>query len=539
MKGFIKEKKSIIKALSVLMIITMCLLQFNIVFAVENTDTEYTSGDYSYTIKDDGTAEIAKYNGKETNITIPSKLDGKLVTSIGNYAFENYKTATSVTIPEGITTIGVSSFRFCEAMTSVSLPSTLTTIKNGAFSFCNVLDNVVVPDSVTTIEKSGFQDCLALTNIKLSDSLSIISEFTFFNCPKLEKIDFPSNLKIIDQNSFAHCPLVNLVIPEGVTEIKTAAFSYCENLESVKLPETLTNIGAYAFTTCLKLKEITVPDSVTEVGILSLGYRWDNVKWDYVKIDDFVIKGYKNSVTNQYATEYGLNFESIGDSKNPVATTTVPTTTVDPTAPSTTIDPTSVINVYYKNTKNLSNVYAYYWVKNSTGPIAWPGKAMTKVKDDIYVVEVPANCNMIIFSDKGSNQTGNLDIPGKNYIYDGSKWEVYSENPTESTTDNALPSTTNTEPTTKVEPTTVTTNTEPTTTTPEKHMFGDANGDGLISIKDATYIQKAILSTDKITDYLKKYGDINGDGIVNVKDATIIQKYVTGLSVGYEIGKYI
>ncbi len=82
--------------------------------------------------------------------------------------------------------------------------------------------------------------------------------------------------------------------------------------------------------------------------------------------------------------------------------------------------------VYFKNTANWGVVNAYYWPKGGDGPVAWPGTAMTKVEDNIYSIDVPAGNNCIIFNN-GSTQTGDLDIPGANSIYDFStnKWDVY------------------------------------------------------------------------------------------------------------------
>ncbi|MBQ4129733.1 MAG: starch-binding protein [Ruminococcus sp.] len=82
--------------------------------------------------------------------------------------------------------------------------------------------------------------------------------------------------------------------------------------------------------------------------------------------------------------------------------------------------------VYFRNTANWGTVNAYYWPKGGQGAVAWPGSAMTKVEDNVYSIEVPAGNNCIIFNN-GSTQTGDLDIPGANSIYDfsTSAWGVY------------------------------------------------------------------------------------------------------------------
>lgn len=46
-----------------------------------------TYGDYEYSVLDDGTVEISKYNGEGGDIVIPETIDGKSVSSIGDSAF--------------------------------------------------------------------------------------------------------------------------------------------------------------------------------------------------------------------------------------------------------------------------------------------------------------------------------------------------------------------------------------------------------------------------------------------------------------------
>ena len=57
---------------------------------------------------------------------------------------------------------------------------------------------------------------------------------------------------------------------------------------------------------------------------------------------------------------------------------------------------------------------------------------------------------------------------------------------------------------------------------------GDANGDGMVNIKDATLIQKFLASLETFTAFDKEISDINDDGFVTIKDATAIQKKIAG-----------
>ena len=52
-----------------------------------------------------------------------------------------------------------------------------------------------------------------------------------------------------------------IILPEGITEIKDSEFSDCNKLESVILPDSLISIGWGAFKDCTALKEISIPDN--------------------------------------------------------------------------------------------------------------------------------------------------------------------------------------------------------------------------------------------------------------------------------------
>lgn len=59
-------------------------------------------------------------------------------------------------------------------------------------------------------------------------------------------------------------------------------------------------------------------------------------------------------------------------------------------------------------------------------------------------------------------------------------------------------------------------------------VFGDADDDGMVTIMDATRIQRVI--ADLETDISFEAADVDGDGTVTILDATRIQRYIAGLS---------
>lgn len=270
--------------------------------------------------------------------------------------------------------------------------------------------------------------------------------------------------------------------------------------------------------------EVTVPDTVKEVEHLSFGYWFDPVPFNDVLIDGFVLKGYTGSAADRYAQENNVKFESIGITQQP----TTEATTAEPTEPPV---PGSFITVYYKNTNNFSTPYAYYWQKNGNGPEKWPGVAMTKVTDDVYKVDVPVENNMIIFSNNGSNKTGDLAIGGNNQIYDNNGWKDYEDAPTQPST--TEPQETNAPATSEPQETTVPSTSQPDTTEPSDRIYGDVNFDGNIEISDATEIQREIASIVTFTELQMFASDVNRDGKTTVEDVTLIQKYLADYDVEF------
>jgi hypothetical protein len=66
--------------------------------------------------------------------------------------------------------------------------------------------------------------------------------------------------------------VINIIIPEGFTEISDYAFWGCSSLTSVVIPDSVTSIGSYAFYGCNSLTSVVIPDSVTSIGEWTFGH---------------------------------------------------------------------------------------------------------------------------------------------------------------------------------------------------------------------------------------------------------------------------
>ncbi len=114
---------------------------------------------FTYTVREDGTACILKYNGKDTNVVITSQIDGTPVTEIGQYAFEAAATVESVEIPNTVTKIGEFAFQDCENLKTVNIPDSVTELCRGTFACCTSLQEITIPVSVTTADRELFTGC--------------------------------------------------------------------------------------------------------------------------------------------------------------------------------------------------------------------------------------------------------------------------------------------------------------------------------------------------------------------------------------------
>ena len=224
-----------------------------------------TYGDYEYDVLDNGTVEITGYNGSAEKVDIPAEIDGKSVTSIGNYAFSGNSSFTNVTIPNGVTNIGIGAFDNCRKLISISIPNCVTSIGDYAFSSCYGLTRITIPESVKIISEFVFSDCRNLTNIRIPGSVTSICKGAFRGCTSLTSITIPNGVTSIGGSAFDGCTsLTSITIPNSVTRILGDTFRDCSNLTSVTLPESLTYIGS-AFGGCTSLTSITIPNSVTYV----------------------------------------------------------------------------------------------------------------------------------------------------------------------------------------------------------------------------------------------------------------------------------
>lgn len=186
------------------------------------------------------------------------------------------KVSGAITIPNtieidgytySVAGIGDMAFYNCGSMTSVAIPNSVTSIGNGAFAYCGGLTSMTIPNSVTNIGESAFAYCGKLTSVNIPNSVTSIGNDVFFRCSSLTSVTIPNSVTSIGYEAFFGCrSLISVIIPNSVTSIGDGVFSNCSGLTSVTIPNSVTKIGSRAFEGCIGLTSVTIPNSVTSIG---------------------------------------------------------------------------------------------------------------------------------------------------------------------------------------------------------------------------------------------------------------------------------
>ena len=195
------------------------------ILSEEYKTVEVTSGTNKYT-SDVKIPEFITYNGTTYNVT-----------SIGNYAFYNCTSLTSVVIGNSVTSIGEEAFAY-SGLTSIVVDGNNT--KYDSRENCNAIietksntliagcKNTIIPSSVTSIGDDAFDGCRGLTSITI-----------------------PNSVTSIGNGAFSWCGFTSITIPNSVTSIGNEAFSNCSGLTSIVIPNSVTSIGNSAFILCI------------------------------------------------------------------------------------------------------------------------------------------------------------------------------------------------------------------------------------------------------------------------------------------------
>ena len=303
-------------------------------FAAEDPSAVF---DYRFVTED--TIEIMGYNGTETDLVIPSQINGYTVVGIGDLdllgddtdtvesvvvpdtvkyieTFAYYpntayyvSSLTKVTLPEGLETIGDDAFASAPGLSEINLPSTLKSIGERAFMNCNI-DNFTIPAGVEYIGANAFNETYMAvrkanevrarggdpfiviggelvkyagddTVVTVPDGVRGIATDAFSPYGgDVTSITLPDSVEYIAEEGFSDLSaLATVNFGSGLKEIGDAAFSGCDSLNNVVLPEGLRKIGDTAFSGCSSLDSISFPGTLETLypGSLRGTPYWENL----------------------------------------------------------------------------------------------------------------------------------------------------------------------------------------------------------------------------------------------------------------------
>ena len=143
--------------------------------------------------------------------------------------------------------------------------------------------NLVIPEGVEEIAENAFYYCSEIVSITFPSTLKKMSYSSFMYCTNVERIEIPSieqwvKVEVVEfagqaptyaffkeRNFYVNGELiVDCVIPEGVTEINTSVFGYCESIKTITFSDTVETIDG--FDSCWNLESITLSANVKKIN---------------------------------------------------------------------------------------------------------------------------------------------------------------------------------------------------------------------------------------------------------------------------------
>ena len=229
---------------------------------------------------------------KATSTAIESCKIADTARFILNSAFWNCTKLKSITFPASVEHIGTSAFHNT-GLTEVTIPGTVKSIGNYVFDSCGSITTVTICEGIKIIPANAFADCRKIKTLNLPVGLEKIESYAFnntsittINIPTLEDwlaiennasgLFSTGSIDVIAGLYIGGKLLTDLVIPEGITEIKSGAFRNYQLLNTVTLGNDVEKVGSSAFAGC-KINVITIGEKLNYIGGSAFGSAYGAV----------------------------------------------------------------------------------------------------------------------------------------------------------------------------------------------------------------------------------------------------------------------
>lgn len=215
---------------------------------------------------------------QDTDICIGSTHNGLPVKMIDAQAFEGNEAITGVTIPNSVTDIGYGAFRDCSALTKVCLSNNLTYLSAGAFYECQSLECTEYEGALyigsaenpylflVKAKDTGIVTC------EINENTRFIGDMAFYRCASLERLVIPMGIVDIGSHAFSRCDILQYNEYDNGCYLGNEENPYLvlaslksEQITSCQINESTVFIGSTVFENCDKLESIVIPKSVRTI----------------------------------------------------------------------------------------------------------------------------------------------------------------------------------------------------------------------------------------------------------------------------------
>ena len=246
--------------------------------------------DFQYEITAENTVTITGYAGTNTEVSIPSEIEGLPVTAVGAEAFMESGTLTRIVIPDTVILIDERAFKECASLSKVFLKGKEElTIRGEAFAECASLKGVYFYSEKPPVMEYEVEEEFPFYHTEATIYYPISNAWKDFLDENLNyQTWYPESIygnlgerygdyyyRITEENTVVISGYEGIedvpVVPseiEGlpVTVIAGTAFRNNAVMENIVLPESLVCIESDSFLGCRLLKSIRIPAGVELIG---------------------------------------------------------------------------------------------------------------------------------------------------------------------------------------------------------------------------------------------------------------------------------
>lgn len=265
---------------------------------------------------------IVRCESDDHVLVVPERIDGLMVTEIGDGAFAGLLRVRELDLPSSVVRIGAGAFVNCVDLRRLRFPAGLKDSDPSWLIGCERLEDVALPGAATSFSDDFLSSflpkrvmlgakarrfaapdrwapvlrefaidadnpwlntdgaCLYSRDGKkllsvvvhrsvcdVADGCEEIARKAFADDVELKSANLPDSLVQIGASAFAGSGLIRLEVPESVRSIGSRAFSRCDDLRDVELSRGLESIGDEAFAHCRSLVHLSIPATVREMGV--------------------------------------------------------------------------------------------------------------------------------------------------------------------------------------------------------------------------------------------------------------------------------